>query len=130
MARPKEFKEIILDIEDGIATLTLHRPDNMNAFTGTMMYEIIVAFDITDANDDVKAVIVTGHGDRAFCAGADLSAGAKTFDYDARAGDGEKGRTESVDIQRDTVLAAAVGAAYVFDRDDGGTPGALNSPRR
>ena len=46
MARPKEFKEIILDIEDGIATLTLHRPDNMNAFTGTMMYEMIEAFDI------------------------------------------------------------------------------------
>ena len=101
MARPKEFKEIILDIEDSIATITLHRPDNMNAFTGTMMYELIEAFDITDADDNVKAVIVTGHGDRAFCAGADLSAGAKTFDYDARASTGEKGRTESVDIQRD-----------------------------
>ncbi|MDP1554818.1 MAG: enoyl-CoA hydratase-related protein, partial [Hyphomonas sp.] len=101
MARPKEFKEIILDIEDGIATLTLNRPDKMNAFTGVMMYEMIEAFDITDRDDNVKAVIVTGSGDRAFCAGADLSAGAKTFDYDARAGDGEKGRTESVDIQRD-----------------------------
>ncbi|MFN7180222.1 enoyl-CoA hydratase-related protein, partial [Hyphomonas sp.] len=85
MARPKEFKEIILDIEDGIATLTLHRPNNMNAFTGVMMLEMIEAFDITDKDDNVKVVIVTGHGDRAFCAGADLSAGAKTFDYDARA---------------------------------------------
>jgi enoyl-CoA hydratase/carnithine racemase len=101
MARPKEFKEIILDIEDGVATLTIYRPNNMNAFTGTMMYEMMEAFDITDKDDSVKAVIVTGHGEKAFCAGADLSAGAKTFDYDARAGDGEKGRTETVDIQRD-----------------------------
>lgn len=101
MARPKEFKEIILDIEDGIATLTLHRPEAMNAFTGQMMLEMIEAFDITDADDDVKVVIVTGHGERAFCAGADLSAGAKTFDYDKRADDGEMGRSESVDIQRD-----------------------------
>ncbi len=101
MARPKEFKEIILDIEDGIATLTLHRPEKMNAFTGTMMYELIEAFDITDKDDAVKAVIVTGSGDKAFCAGADLSAGAKTFDYDARASTGEKGRTEQLEIQRD-----------------------------
>lgn len=101
MARPKEFKEIILDIEDGIATLTLHRPNNMNAFTGTMMYEMIEAFDITDKDDDVKVVIVTGSGEKAFCAGADLSAGAKTFDYDARATSGEKGRTEQLEIQRD-----------------------------
>ncbi|MGA1343706.1 MAG: crotonase/enoyl-CoA hydratase family protein [Hyphomonas sp.] len=101
MARPKEFKEIILEIEDGVATLTLHRPDNMNAFTGTMMYEMMEAFDITDRDDAVKAVIVTGHGEKAFCAGADLSAGAKTFDYDARAGDGETGRTSQEDVQRD-----------------------------
>jgi enoyl-CoA hydratase/carnithine racemase len=101
MARPKEFKEIILDIEDGVATLTIYRPNNMNAFTGVMMYEMIEAFDITDKDDSVKAVIVTGHGEKAFCAGADLSAGAKTFDYDARASDGEKGRTENIDIQRD-----------------------------
>lgn len=101
MVRPKEFKQIILEIEDGIATLTLYRPDNMNAFTGLMMLEMIEAFDITDARDDVKVVIVTGHGDRAFCAGADLSAGAKTFDYDARSGDGEPGRTQTEDVQRD-----------------------------
>lgn len=101
MARPKEFKEIILEIEDGVATLTLHRPDNMNAFTGTMMYEMMEAFDITDRDDAVKAVIVTGHGEKAFCAGADLSAGAKTFDYDARAGDGETGRTSQEEVQRD-----------------------------
>ena len=101
MAQPKQFEQIILDIEDGIAILTLNRPEKMNAFTGKMMYEMIEAFDITDADDSVRAVIVTGSGDRAFCAGADLSEGAKTFDYDARATTGEEGRTKDVDIQRD-----------------------------
>lgn len=79
-------QETILEVADGIATLTLNRPDKLNAFTGRMMHEIISAFDETDARDDVKVVIVTGAG-RAFCAGADLSAGAKTFDYDARTDD-------------------------------------------
>jgi enoyl-CoA hydratase/carnithine racemase len=97
----KTFEEIKLEKEDGIAILTLHRPEKMNAFTGKMMQELIEAFDITDADDDVRVVIVTGHGDRAFCAGADLSSGAKTFDYDKRSGDGEAGRTASEDIQRD-----------------------------
>ena len=68
-----EFTQIKLDIADGIATLTLHRPDKMNAFTRTMMDEMIDAIDVTDADDSVRAVVVTGHGDRAFCAGADLT---------------------------------------------------------
>lgn len=72
------FQDIILDIADGVATITLNRPDKMNAFTGRMMYEVIEALDITDANDDVKVVIFTGAG-RAFCAGADLSSGGDTF---------------------------------------------------
>ncbi len=101
MAQPKKFEQIILDIDNGIATLTLNRPDKMNAFTGKMMYEMIEAFDITDKDDSVRVVIVTGSGDRAFCAGADLSEGAKTFDYDARAATGEAGRTSNDDIQRD-----------------------------
>jgi len=73
-----DFHDIILEVSDGIATITLNRPDKMNAFTGRMMHELISAFDVTDANDDVKAVIVTGAG-RAFCAGADLSSGGDTF---------------------------------------------------
>lgn len=96
-----EFEEIKLEKDDGIAVLTLYRPKNMNAFTGKMMQELIKAFDITDADDDVKVVIITGDGERAFCAGADLSSGAKTFDYDARSKDGEAGRSEKVDVQRD-----------------------------
>jgi enoyl-CoA hydratase/carnithine racemase len=80
-----DYQEIQMDIDqDGIMTLTLHRPDAMNAFTATMMHELIDALDRADADDAVKAVIFTGHGDRAYCAGADLSAGDKTFDYDNR----------------------------------------------
>lgn len=96
-----DYETIKLEQEGAIAILTLHRPEKMNAFTGKMMAEMIDAFDKTDANDDVRAVIVTGSGDRAFCAGADLSEGAKTFDYEARADSGEVGRSEKVDIQRD-----------------------------
>ncbi len=68
-----EFTQIKLDTADGIATLTLSRPEKMNAFTGIMMQEMVDAIDITDADDSVRAVIVTGEGDRAFCAGADLT---------------------------------------------------------
>lgn len=67
-----------MSIEDGIAVITLDRPDKLNAFTTTMENELIEAFDATDANDAVRAVILTGAG-RAFCAGADLASGAETF---------------------------------------------------
>ncbi len=77
------FETILYAVEDGIATITLNRPERLNAFTTAMMVEMIAAFDATDADDAVGAVIVTGAG-RAFCAGADLSAGAATFDRDAR----------------------------------------------
>lgn len=73
-----DFQDITLAVADGIATITLHRPDKMNAFTGRMMHEIIAALDITDADDNVKVVIFTGSG-RAYCAGADLSSGGETF---------------------------------------------------
>lgn len=78
------FDQIRLDKHEGIALLTLYRPDRMNAFTADMMAEIIAALDECDADDGVRAVIFTGHGDKAYCAGADLSAGASTFDYDTR----------------------------------------------
>jgi enoyl-CoA hydratase/carnithine racemase len=73
-----DFQDIIYEVSEGIATITLNRPDKMNAFTGRMMHEIISALDLTDADDTVKAVIFTGAG-RAFCAGADLSSGGATF---------------------------------------------------
>jgi enoyl-CoA hydratase/carnithine racemase len=68
-----DYNTIKVDISEGILTLTLNRPDKMNAFTGEMMLEMVSAFDLADADDSVRAVIVTGAGDRAFCAGADLS---------------------------------------------------------
>ena len=68
-----DFTQIKLDKANGIATLTLYRPEKMNAFTRTMMDEMIAAMDETDADDDVRAVIITGDGERAFCAGADLT---------------------------------------------------------
>ncbi|MEM9038528.1 MAG: crotonase/enoyl-CoA hydratase family protein [Actinomycetota bacterium] len=73
-----EYSEILYDVDEHVATITLNRPDRLNAFTGTMMREIIDAFDHLDADDDVRAVIVTGAG-RGFCAGADLGAGGATF---------------------------------------------------
>lgn len=72
------FEDILYSVSDGIATITLNRPDKLNAFTGRMMHEIIEALDVTDADDNVKVVIFTGAG-RAFCAGADLSSGGETF---------------------------------------------------
>ena len=74
---------LIYAVDAGIATITLNRPDKLNAFNRTMMDELIAAFDAVDADDNVRAVIVTGAG-RGFCAGADLSAGGQTFDYEAR----------------------------------------------
>ena len=67
------FTQILYDVADGVATITLNRPEKMNAFTNVMMQEMCSAFDRVDADDDVRAVIVTGSGDRAFCAGADLT---------------------------------------------------------
>jgi enoyl-CoA hydratase/carnithine racemase len=73
-----EYTQITYEVADHIATVTLNRPEQLNAFTGVMMREVIDAFDQVDADDDVRVVIVTGAG-RGFCAGADLSAGGETF---------------------------------------------------
>jgi enoyl-CoA hydratase/carnithine racemase len=73
------FEHIRYDVADRIATITLHRPERLNAFTARMAAELIEAFDRADADDDVKVVIVTGSG-RAFCAGADLQGGGETWD--------------------------------------------------
>ena len=78
------YSQILYDVEDGVLTITMNRPEKLNAFTGTMMTEMIDAFDRSDADDSIRAVIVTGAG-RAFCAGADLAAGGATFDADGRA---------------------------------------------
>jgi enoyl-CoA hydratase/carnithine racemase len=79
------FEEIRYEVADHVLTITLDRPDRLNAFTPTMARELIEAFDRADADDDVRAVIVTGAG-RGFCAGADLAGGGGTFDWRDRDG--------------------------------------------
>ena len=68
-----DYTQIIVEKADGVATITLNRPEKMNAYTRTMGQEIMAAMDDIDADDSVRAVIFTGAGDRAFCAGADLT---------------------------------------------------------
>ena len=77
------FDTLLYDIEDNILTITLNRPDKLNAFNFQMQNDLIKAFDEADKDDNVKAIIFTGAG-RGFCAGADLSAGARTFDFERR----------------------------------------------
>lgn len=78
------YETLLTATEKGVLTLTLNRPDRLNAFTGQMMLDLIDVFDKSDADDSVRAIIVTGAG-RGFCAGADLAAGGDTFNYDERA---------------------------------------------
>jgi enoyl-CoA hydratase/carnithine racemase len=74
------YEQILHSVDNGILTLTLNRPDKLNAFTHTMLRELLDALDKADADDEVRVIIVTGAG-RGFCAGADLSAGAGTFNH-------------------------------------------------
>jgi enoyl-CoA hydratase/carnithine racemase len=74
-----ECSEIRYEVADGVATITLNRPDRLNAFNVPMARGLIAAFDASDADDDVRAVLITGAG-RGFCAGADLALGTGTFD--------------------------------------------------
>ena len=88
------YKEIKTSKEGNIFIISLNRPEKLNAFTRVMQDEMIKAFDYTDENDDIKAVIITGSG-KAFCAGADLVEGANTFNY------GEQGNKLSNEDHRD-----------------------------
>jgi enoyl-CoA hydratase/carnithine racemase len=80
------YEQITADTAEGVLTITLNRPDRLNAWTPTMGQELMAAFDAADADDAVRAIIVTGAG-RAFCAGADLQAGGATFSQREREGD-------------------------------------------
>ncbi|HYD44891.1 MAG TPA: enoyl-CoA hydratase-related protein, partial [Phenylobacterium sp.] len=98
MANP-EFETLLYDVADGVATITLNRPDRLNAFTPKMMLDMIAAFDATDADDAVKAVIVTGAG-RGFCAGADLGSGGTTFGEGSREAE-RRAAGDTGDVTRD-----------------------------
>ena len=77
------YETIIYEVEDNVLTITLNRPERLNAFTREMQAEMIDALDRADADDEVRAIIVTGAG-RGFCAGADLGSGGNTFNADGR----------------------------------------------
>ncbi len=79
MVEQRALETMLIDKQDGVMTVTINRPDRLNAFTLAMMEDWFTALDESDLDDSVRVVIVTGAG-RGFCAGADLSAGAKTFD--------------------------------------------------
>ena len=83
------------EVANGVATVTLNRPEEMNAFTPTMRKELIEIFDRADRDDAVRVIVLTGAG-KAFCAGADLSSGGSTFDRDKR-----EGRKIAVNEHRD-----------------------------
>jgi enoyl-CoA hydratase/carnithine racemase len=78
-----EFEQILTRTDDGVLTITLNRPDRLNAWTPVMARELLDALELADRDDDVRAVVVTGAG-RGFCAGADLARGGETFDWRER----------------------------------------------
>jgi enoyl-CoA hydratase/carnithine racemase len=115
------YSQILLDIDGPIATITLNRPEKMNAFTVTMMTEMCDALDTTDTDDRVRAVIFTGAGDKAFCAGADLTpeSGSGPFSSDStvsslddeRVRDGGGRLTLRIFKSKKPVISACNGAA-------------------
>lgn len=105
-----EYDEIDYEVHDHVLTLTLDRPDQLNAFTVKMQRQLIDAFDRADADDDIRVIIVTGRG-RGFCAGADLSMGAAAFDTAAQA--------EKLGISEAAAVEAS-GSSSAYPRDFGG----------
>jgi enoyl-CoA hydratase/carnithine racemase len=89
-----DYEQILYSVEDSILTITLNRPERLNAFTERMCRELLDALDRADADDSVRAILFTGAG-RAYCAGADLGSGGDTFDSPAQ------GRKESLADARD-----------------------------
>jgi enoyl-CoA hydratase/carnithine racemase len=94
-----EFQQIRYEIADRILTITLDRPDRLNAWTETMRGELIEAFDRAEDDDEVRVIVVTGAG-RAFCAGADLAGGGETFDWRSRQPSGAHGESDP-EVPRD-----------------------------
>jgi len=74
-----DFAQICAELEDHVLTITLNRPDRLNAWTPTMGRELIASFDQAEADDEVRVIVITGAG-RGFCAGAELAGGGETFD--------------------------------------------------
>ncbi|HEY6394347.1 MAG TPA: enoyl-CoA hydratase-related protein [Candidatus Binataceae bacterium] len=106
------YEQINVDIKDAIATITLNRPEKLNAYTGVMGAELHDAFYDLDGNDGVRMIVVTGAG-RAFCAGADLSGGGGTFDRSRQAQNAEPERRRTIRPwnMKKPIIAAINGAA-------------------
>ena len=104
--------DILCDVTEGVMTITLNRPDKLNAFTPAMCSAMIAAFDRADDDDAIRVVFVTGAG-RGFCAGADISEGASRFDVSRRLG--SAGAARSTTRARRSGIPAA-GSPCVFSR--------------
>src|ERR1044071_734634 len=76
--KPMAYRTLLTSLDDGVMTVTLNRPDKLNAFNTAMSRELIDFFQSVNAMDDVRAIVITGAG-RAFCAGADISGGSGAF---------------------------------------------------
>ena len=100
------YDHILYDVQDHVLTITLNRPEKLNAFTPIMAEELIHAFDRSDKDDDIRCVIVTGAG-RGFCAGAHLSAGAESFDLAARGLEARRLPDGSIDWSDEADVIAA-----------------------
>jgi enoyl-CoA hydratase/carnithine racemase len=95
-----DFQEIRYEVDGPLLTITLNRPERLNAYTGTMHDEMMQALDLADADDAVRAIVVTGEG-RGFCAGADLERGGKTFDWRERQARGQMAQDSGEEVPRD-----------------------------
>ncbi len=73
------YEQILFEIEEGVALITLNRPEAMNTWTAVMAAELSDAMHRCNDEDEIRSVVLTGAGDRAFCAGADLGRGGSTF---------------------------------------------------
>ena len=89
-----QFKTLRYEVADHILTLTMNRPERLNAFNSQMQGEFLKALDHADVDDEIRVVIVTGEG-RGFCAGADLEKGAETFDYDNQTNEAKEERASN-----------------------------------
>ena len=122
-----EYETIRYEVDDAVLTITLNRPDRLNAFTGVMLTELLDAFDRSDADDRIRVVIVTGAG-RGFCAGADLSMGAGTFDFESRPDRDRRTEVPGRDTPRDVIRDGGGLLALRIHRSNKPVIAAINGP--